>query len=163
MRFQFGHLSTNNISTHGSASYELEFQWLWQMSHLTSGVVLLRFRNTKTIPKEPLQIAKVTQKWTRFDLQKDLMHAGGHLNSSSLLEPGRKAKKPLKSSFLLKKWRQKNRNGKKLKVWTVGNLKDAVFNIIIVKRRTRSDISQWHGRFSWVVATDVDIDRVGVD
>jgi len=32
------------------------------MSHLTSGVVLLRFRNTKTIPKEPLQIAKVTQK-----------------------------------------------------------------------------------------------------
>jgi len=44
---------------------------------------------------------------TSLDLQKDLMYAGAHICSSIMrrrpLEAGRKAKKLLKSNFLLKK------------------------------------------------------------
>jgi len=43
---------------------------------------------------------------TSFDLQKELMHVGVHKSSSTNATPpakaGRKAKKPLKSIFLLK-------------------------------------------------------------
>jgi len=57
---------------------------------------------TQTLRKQPLQ--KYGTK-TRFDLQKDLMHAGVLISSNTmcrLLEAGKKAKKPLKSNLTLR-------------------------------------------------------------
>jgi len=88
-------------------------------------------------PRKPNHIVTLSEHWnynpnshckryakkTSFELQKNLMHAGVHISSSTarrrLLEAGRKAKKPLKKQLLTQKMKTKIRMGNKYKCWTV--------------------------------------------
>jgi len=60
------------------------------------------------------------------------MHAGVHISSRVVqrrpLETGRKAKKPLKSIFLLKKWKRKITVCKINKYWTVEDREKVLFS-----------------------------------
>jgi len=60
--------------------------------------------------------------------------AGAHVSLCAvrrrLLEAGRKAKNPLKSSFPTQKWRQTlNQDGQKSKYWTVENFQKVLFSV----------------------------------
>jgi len=106
----FGHL---NLNIHPW----LRVTRVWISVILTADITYRKRSRIVTLPEHWSYTQTATanykcySKTTLFDLQTDLLRAGGHISSSTvrrrLLEAGRKAKKPLKSSFLRKKWKQK--------------------------------------------------------